>query len=459
MRWLLALTLAMPGVFALSLQEAEEIALTNNPEVRAAEELIEMARQGRLDTISRWLPQVSLLSQGFKTQQPITQLMLNKPSAFLTNISLTQAVFSQELIHKVKISRLTIDQFKKMLQGAKNDVLYQTRTLYFRVALDHHKLSTAKEHIDLLSYLAERMEGKYNIGEATAYNVNQAKVAVSNVTETYYQTARMLRSHQDELAKALGYDPEVSPFEFNQEAIDVMQIPEIAEKVDAAEKMFEKGNIIKRMFVEAQSEMMGRLFDKAEFEKWNLAADIHRPDVLLSNTVVQIANETVKLKRGEYWPTVSILGNWGGGATPYYFTPSTQFNNQQFQWAIGFSINWTLFDGFGRSRRIEKAKAEARAVKFNAKKVYQMAHTQVREQLYAMEKALAQYITASANYRLAKQTLEQAKSQLDIGYITIYDYMISVDGLIRAKTTLDEGKFELLDSYYSLLHASGKDTP
>ena len=67
-------------------------------------------------------------------------------------------------------------------------------------------------------------------------------------------------------------------------------------------------------------------------------------------------------------------------------------------------------------------------------------------------------INYRANYKLAQETLEQAKSQLDIGFTTIYDYLISVDGLIRAKTAQDEGRFDLLSSYYALLHASGKES-
>jgi outer membrane protein TolC len=459
MKWLIALALSLSGLEALSLQEAEQIALSNNPEIKTAEEMLEMARQGRLNALSKWFPQIGIASQGFKIESPIPLLKLNKPSAFMTNLSLTQAVFSPELYHRVKLSTLTIDQFDKMLRGAKNDILLQIRTLYFRVALDHHKQKTAKEHIDLLNYLAERMEGKYNIGEATAYNVNQARVAVSNATEAYYQTSQMLQSHQDELAKALGYDPLDVPFAFAQEDIDVKKIPELAQKIDVVEALFQKENILKTVFVDTQNKMMKTLFTKDEFQKWDATADASRPDVQLSKTFVRIADETVRLKQGEYWPTISIVGNYGGASTPYFFQPSTQFNNQIFKWGIGLSLNWTIFDGFGRNRRVQQAKAEARAMKFNATRVVQAVHTQVHETLYAMEKSLAQYVTASANYKLANQTLDQAKSQLDIGYITIYDYMISVDSLIRAKTTYDESCYQLISSYYSLLHATGKETP
>ncbi len=456
MRWILLCAIAMGGLEALTLKEAEEIALANNPQVQASEQLIEMARQGRLDAISKWLPQVSIVSQGYKTQEPIVFLGLTKPSAFLTELSLTQTLFSTQLYYQIGISSILIDQFRRLLAAAKNDVLYQTRTLYFQVALDHKKVKTAQEHIDLLNYLADRMQGKYNIGEATAYNVNQARVAVANVTDNYYKTVQMLKTHEDELSRTLGYDPIDSPLTFSQEDIDVMQIPELAEKIKTADAIFQEECILKSQFVTMQSRIMDKIFSKDEFSKWAHYSDDHRPDVLLSQTNVRLAEETVKLKRGEYWPTVSLLGNYGGAPTPFLYQPSTQFNNQVFQWAVGFSVNWTIFDGTGRERRLKRAQAEARSVKFTAKKVVQSAHTEVRKQLYSMQKAMAQYLTSTANYKLAQQTLEQAKSQLDIGFTTIYDYLISVDGLIRAKTAQDEGRFDLLSSYYALLHSSGQ---
>jgi outer membrane protein TolC len=106
---------------------------------------------------------------------------------------------------------------------------------------------------------------------------------------------------------------------------------------------------------------------------------------------------------------------------------------------------------------VRKAQAEVRAVKQKAKKAFQTSETEVRNQLYTMQEALAKYLSSSANYKLSKQTLEQAKSQLEIGYITLYDYLISVDGHIRAKTAFDEGKYELLAAYFGLLHATGKE--
>jgi outer membrane protein TolC len=304
------------------------------------------------------------------------------------------------------------------------------------------------------------MQGFYDIGEATAYNVNQAKVAVSNVTDAYYETLKELKGHQDDLVRVLGSDPGQNIDVSVTNQIDVMEIADVAHKVREGEKVFQSGSgyspILKDQFTTLEERSMDHLFSTEELEKWVTAADETRPDILLAKTVVSIAKQQVEEKQGEYWPTLSILAGYGGGSTPYLDRPSDRFTNQLFQWAAGLSLNWTIFDGTGRESRIRKAKAEERATKFDAIKVMQNAHTDVREQIYKMEKALSKYLTASANLKLAEETLKQANSQLEIGYATIFDYLVSVDGFVRARTTLDEGRFELLTSYYGLLHACGR---
>ncbi len=457
MRLFLVMGLCTCHAFALSLQEAEETALSNNPQVKASEELVRKAQQNRYESIGRWMPQIKLVTQGFKTQKPIALLLLNKPSAFFTQLSLTQSLFSSELYHDVRHATLLVEEMKRLLEAARNDVLFQARTLYYKVVLDRKKLATAKEHVELLQNLALRMEGKFRIGEATAYNVNQAKVAMVNVTTAFYQMQQNLKSDQDELVQVLGYDPSEMKVKIDAEEIPVENVPDLAKKITDTMPLFNEETIVQRAFASEEEDVLTKLFPPQELEKWTVAADDSRPDIRLSKTLVSIAKEEVATRKGEYWPRVSLLAGYGGGSTPYLEQPTTRFDNQIFQWAIGFSLNWTIFDGFSRERRIRKAKAEESKVRYDAKYTLQKAHTEVRDELYRMEKALAKYLTAAASLKLAEETLQQAESQLTIGFSTIYDYLISVDGLIRAKTNFDDGQFELLTTYYALLHACGKE--
>mgnify|MGYP001210812036 CR=1 FL=1 len=124
MKLFLLFAMTCSVAYSLSLKEAEELALVNNPQIKAAEEMVEKAKQGRMEAISKWLPKLSLLSQAFKTQKPLAFLQLNKPSAFFTQISLTQAIVASELYRDLKISSLVIGQFDKMLDAAKNMPLH-----------------------------------------------------------------------------------------------------------------------------------------------------------------------------------------------------------------------------------------------------------------------------------------------------------------------------------------------
>jgi outer membrane protein TolC len=442
----------MHSASALSLQEAEEIAMANNPQIKKAEELLERARQGRVESVSHWLPQLSALTQAFKTQEPLRLRNLNKPSAFLTQFSLTQNLFSLPLYYKVKIAALIQDQFTHMLEAAKNDILYQARVLYYLVALDHQKVMTAKENVELLENLTRKMEGKYQIGESTAYNVNQARVAIAGVSDSYYGALTQLKSHQDELAEVLGYDPSEEYPPFEQRVIPVESIPELASKIELSHQFFSP----KQCFIGLGQEVMHSLFPPEEYTAWNRVAQNYRPDIQLGNTLLSITQEVVRSHRSEYWPTLQLMAGYGGFSTPFIEQPSTRFDNQLMQWAVGLSLQLNIFDGLGRESRIKQSKAERASVQFEVQKILQSAHTEVRGEIYKMEKGLVKFLSASANLQLAQQTLDQAKSRLDIGYNTIYDYLISVDGLIRAKTALDEGKFELMAAYYGLLHACGR---
>lgn len=457
MRLLLVFGLCTCHAFAMSLQEAEEMALAYNPQVKASEELVRKSQQNRYASIGKWLPQIQLLTQGYRTQKPLKFFKLTKPTAFSTQLSLTQSLLSSDLYHDVRMSTLLVEEMKRLLEAARNDVLLQVRTLYYQVVLDRKKLATAKEHVELLQSLAQRMEGKYRIGEATSYNVNQAKVAMVNVTTNLYQMQQNLKSDQDELAQVLGFDPSEEKVVVAAEDIPVETVPDLAAKIEKTMPLFDEETIVQRAFALEEENVLASLFPPEELEKWTVFADSARPDIRLSKTLVSIAQEEVATRKGEYWPKISLLAGYGGGSTPYLDVPTTKFNNQLFQWAVGFSLNWTVFDGFSRERRIRKAKAEMSKVRYDAKYTLQKAHTQVRDELYRMEKSLAKYLTASASLKLAEETLQQAESQLSIGYTTIYDYLISVDGLIRSRTNFYEGQFELLTAYYALLHACGKE--
>jgi outer membrane protein TolC len=276
------------------------------------------------------------------------------------------------------------------------------------------------------------------------------------VTNAYYEAKEQLNSHIDELTKVMGFDPKDKPFSFEEESLEVVGLPDLEGKIKAAQVLFQEKNILQDNFVFQQEVIMQRLFPEKEVLHWIGVADACRPDIALSLVFEKIAQEKVQKHKGEYLPTLAVVGGYGGGPTPYVTQPTTSFQSEIMQWAIGISLNWTLFDGTGREQRIRAAKREVTIASLDTKKIVQAAHTDVGVQIYAVESALSKYLSLTAHLALARQTLTQLMDQFEIGYVTIYDALISVNGFITAKTAYDAGQYDLLVSYYTLLHSSGK---
>ncbi|MDR3624946.1 MAG: TolC family protein [Chlamydiales bacterium] len=446
----------------LSLCEAEKIALKNNQQIKATEQLLQKAREGNLESFSKWFPELQASSDAYRTQfnqQPI----LNSRALFLTQLTLTQSIFSLERYYNVKISELYVQQLSLLLQAAQNDTLLQVREAYYQVILDQDNIATAKEKVELLRQLAIQMEGKYRIGEAILYNVNQSKVAVANAMTFYYQTLKQFKIDIDVLVRVLGYDPGTLCVDLEEREIPIYSIPLIACKLHSVEQVIninggqEDQFIFQPGFPEIEERRMYRLFSSEEMFSWEQIANEKRPDIRLGRNFISIAKEQIRNQQAEYYPTVDLIGNYGGFPTPYVPYPRNVFFEQSFGWGIGLELNWLLFDSFGREYRVSQAKSQERATAFNYQKTVFDAHGDVRSQIYQIEEAVASYVTARANVLLAEQLLIEAKQQMDIGYITVFDYQISVDALIQARNTRDTADFNLIVAYYSLRHASGID--
>ncbi len=442
-----------------TLDQAERIALKNNKDICKLWQLYQSSKQGKLVSLSKWLPEVDLISTGYKTQN--RQENTGSYSSFISLFTVTQRLFSTNAYYNVKISTLVEENLRLLLEAIMIDVLFNTRTAFYQIILDYQNISTAKTNIEILASLAERMEINYNRGTSILLNLNQSKVAVANATAAYYKAIKQLEIDLDYLVTVMGYNPGEVKLEFATKEIPVSQIPEIASKVERVNKIFEEkqtqGRIYKPEFPLTEEKLMKNLFSEEEIAWWEKLAFQLRPDLKSKGKEWQIAEEKVKKERGTYWPEVDLQFNYGGYPAGTIFYPSSSFFNQKFYWAAGYSISWLIFDGFGRDHRIRQARYERNAKCCEYKKGVQITYEEVRDQVFSISESVASFVTAQGNVALAEQTLDLANKQLEIGYLTVFDYQIVVDSLIQALFIRDQARFDLIKGYFGLKHASGYD--
>ena len=152
---IIVICLAYPlmGVEMLTLARAEAITLTQNKELLALKELLASAKQGRLESLSKWLPAVNFISQGYSTEETMTS---GGHSAFLSQVALTQTLFSSDRYYDVKRAALVVEQLRLLVSALTIDLLFKVRTSYYRVILDKEILATARRNVEILTFLAEK---------------------------------------------------------------------------------------------------------------------------------------------------------------------------------------------------------------------------------------------------------------------------------------------------------------
>lgn len=458
---LFASTLFCEEPLRLALFQAEELALSNNQQVQEIESLVEKARLGHLISISDWLPKLELISQAFQTQHNQIGGSNNK-SSFLTQFLLTQTLFSAGKYYNLQITSLIYKQLQWMRQGILNDVLYDIRNAYYKILLDKNQIETAATHVEVLKALALQMETRLGIGTATTFDVNQLQVAVANALSVYYKAIKTLKVDLDTFTKLLGYDPGSIRIEVEEEKIPLESIPFLREKLSEQQAVFLKtpiatGLIFPPSNPERQIEWINRLFTPEEVKEWEEIALKFRPDVLQTENQWKIALKQVSKARGEYLPKLEFQASYGGFPTPFDEYPRSSFSNQDFEWGVGVTLKWNLFDSFKRERQISSNKAAAQAERSKLNDQIQEALKDVRDQIFSIENAIATNVSSEGTVKLAKQALAQAEEKFEIGYISIFDYQIAVNNYIEAMNIYFDSQFELIDSYYLLRHATGID--
>ncbi len=453
---------ADPEILSLqSLQEAEELALKYNQNLQSLDHLIEEMHQKKLVKISDYLPKLETIAQAFQAQH-IQDSSGNK-SSFLTQLVLTQTLISAKKYYDIKIASLMLKQFKLLKEAAINDLLYQVRRGYFKILLDKNRLFTAKEKLELFKILTLRVKERLNIGTATSFELNQSQVALSNTLSYYYDSEKKLHLDLNALLEIMGFIPGEVILDLKEKSISFKHLPVLFNKLEKGKSVFletplKNGLIYPDTNPKKQIDWISKLFNPSEIKLWEEIALEHRPDLKKRRNDFFLATKSVEKAYGAYLPRLELEFNYGGKPNPYNEYPTSSFLHQSFQWGAGLVLTWNLFDSFKKERNIRSAKAKRLSIRSLWNQNIQTAYRQINDQIALIINAMASHLSSSGNMKLAKQALLQAEEQLEIGYLSIFDYQISIDNFIEAKNLFFKSNFNLIDAYYGLRHASGIDT-
>ncbi len=431
----LSLTVSMAAQSSdprLSLEDAVNQTLTNNPQTRIsdartkiADYKLDEARSGKLPIVQFSQSAIrsnnpvfvfgSLLEQGRFGPSNFSINSLNDPKGIFNFRSLLN---TQVPLFDQRQTRSRIDQAKTAKLQAelnaeivKQQLRFDVVRTYFGAVLRKELLKVSDEAVRSADANRKKARDMVDVGMTTDADLLAAEVEYSNAGQKRLEAESDLITTRAALSIMMGDRPD----------LDWVLTDDLQEKYFP---------------VSDQNELI------------RIALE-NRPDYRVAELAVKSKTLQTKAIKDQDLPRVDAFGNIGY-SSPYIANGSTDYT-------VGLSLTYTVFDA-GRKARTKQA-AEAEIVAEGEKR-------ELADQItLSVVKAFQEHKTAKAQIMVSVKSIAQADEALRIiqdrykfGLTTFNEVIRAEAAVVRAKHNLLTARYGLYVSYASLLLATGRLT-
>ncbi len=157
------------------------------------------------------------------------------------------------------------------------------------------------------------------------------------------------------------------------------------------------------------------------------------------------------LENAALWRWAPTLSAFGSGRLSNY----SGFSGDQFSWAVGATLDWTIFDGGLRIAQQELAQAQRAETEALLDQLRDRVGDEIADALRMVDTKEAALLAAHRSVDLSTETLELVRAQHDAGTATQIDLLQAQDALISSEVAVAQARFDLSLAQLSLARATG----
>jgi outer membrane protein len=299
------------------------------------------------------------------------------------------------------------------------DIVFNVERSFYVLAAAIADVSAAESNLKLANIALASVEERHKVGLATKPQVLLAKQVQAQAVYDLENANSQVHDAQASLRQTVGV-----PADTNLD-VDAGQLDRLPKSL---------GDDVEALIAEAIKQ---------------------RPDLAAQIAAVRAGDAAVERARAEYYPEISVGGNYGQVIWNYTVNGGHSQNLNQPFYGAGLTMRWDLFTGFDRYYAEQKARAEKgaalselRSVQLN---VIAGTWTAYYDFLSAKKKRDAAQALLSASEESYADNFESHR----YGLATITDLITAERDVMSARYTLIQSKADLLISSCNLVHAIG----
>lgn len=417
----------------LSLEQALQIALSENASVKVADLEVQRTGYARKGSYAALFPQVDgsgsyqrtikkqvmymdfdmskMMGGGAETQAAATErsssdgFEVGRWNTWSAGVSASMPLVNAQLWKSLKISDKDVELAVEKARGSRLETVTQVKKAYYTVLLAKEAFEVYKSVYENAVENLELTQKKYNAQRASELDLTRAKTAVANAVPNVYDAENSVELSLWQLKAVMGV------------ALD--------ENIDTEGALSDYAD---KMLTESVPDT------GLEYNSTLRQLDIQARQLADAVRVQQYAN----------LPSLALAFNYSLNAM------TNDFNFSEYRWSpysfVGLSLNIPIFAGGKRSHAIKAARLQAEELDIQRVNTERQLQIAIRQYVGTMDTAIKSYASAGSAVETAAKAYKIAKQSYDVGRSTLTD-------LGDAQLALTQSQLGVAQAVYNYLNA------
>ena len=408
----------------ISLQEAIDIALENNYQLKQAANNLELAEKGIINDYADFLPSISgnLNGSSRKGQQLVRQgdtqvFEDNVTNGLSGSLNANVSLFNGfDNILSLRMSKADKLSSKEQFQRAKENVIFNVAQNFLQVLLDEQLLDIARENLEASQKQLEQVKAQVEVGSRPTVDLYNQESTVANNELTVTQRENNLNLSRLALVRQLQVDPRGN-YEFVNPNLGSDSTTAIGGEQFAVNEMIDQA-------LENRSDLKSEMADLTSLE--------------------------LQLKQARYnlIPTLSASAGLSSSYNDQYFGGgipfSDQFYDQNVTTSIGLSLNIPIFNNWNRMNQIQTAKINLKNAKLNLENTRLQIIQEVSQAYNDYVSYQKELESTQKALRAAERTYETQQQRYKVGASTLIELSDANANYIQAQSDNVRARYNLI---------------
>ena len=410
------------GPLVLTLDEALQIALSENPTVKIADKTIEAKKYAKKGTYAALWPEISasgawqnnIKKQVFHIMDQTMEV--GTMNNVVAGATAAMPIINVQLWKSLKLTAMDVELAVEQARSSRIDMVEQVSKAFYQVLLAKDSYNVYKRVYDNAVENHKIVEKRYSVGQVSEYDFIRSQVTVSNAEPNVFAAENSIVLALWQLKALLGVDLDM--------------------QVDCAGSLADYESAMT-----SQINMEGSLVDNTTMKQFDIQE--------------RMLEQNLKLKRAANLPSLAASIN-------YQFTAMDEsFKLMHYRWnpssAAALSLNIPIFAGGKRRAEINQAKIDLSKIQLQRENTERQLRTAIMSYYSNMQTNLKQYHASSQNIATAKRGYDIAVKRYEVGGGTLLDVDNSQLAYTQAELSRSTSIYEYLINKVSMDKITGSN--